>query len=250
MNLIVLMAGPSNLFQNEKQIYPKALIEINGSTIIDRVIKNLNPLIGTSKKIVFIIKKGDNKKFHIANVISLLVPKAKIIEAGGVTSGAACTALLAVDYLNDKQPLLIINGDQIIDTDYLKILKKFTYDDVDAGTIVFDSIHPRWSYVKLDSNAKVIEAAEKNPISKNATAGFYFFKSAEIFSKFAKKMILKDANVDDNYYICPIFNEMILEQKDINVIEIKPHQYHSFMSPETLMNYKEFLDFEIKNEKK
>jgi NDP-sugar pyrophosphorylase family protein len=244
MNVIVLMAGSSDLFQNVRQKYPKPLIEINGSTIIDRVIKNLTPVFESSDRVVFIIKKNDNMKFHIGNVINLLVPKGIIVEVVGETAGAACTALLAVEHLNDSQQLLIINGDQIIDTDYLEILKKFNDDEVDAGTIVFNSIHPRWSYVKLDTNNKVIEAAEKKPISKIATAGFYFFNRADEFSKYAKKMILKDANIEGSYYICPVFNEMVLDQKIIITFEIKPNQYHSFMSPETLINYKEYLDHE------
>ena len=147
---------------------------------------------------------------------------------------------LAVDA--DGNPILDTNGDQIIDTDYLDILGAFKDSEADAGTVVFESIHPRWSYVKVSDDGNVIESAEKKPISNIATAGFYLYKKASMFSKFTKKMIMKDANVDDIFYICPVFNEMVLEQKIIKTFTIKPQQYHSFMSPEMLINYKEFLN--------
>jgi dTDP-glucose pyrophosphorylase len=242
MNLIVLMAGPSDLFQNVNQKYPKFLIEINGRTIIDRVVENLTPLYTYCDNIIFIIKKSDSQKFHLKNVIHLLVPQASVVEVNGETAGAACTSLLAIEHLDDDQLLIITNGDQIIDTDYLDILGAFKDSEADAGTVVFESIHPRWSYVKVSDDGNVIESAEKKPISNIATAGFYLYKKASMFSKFTKKMIMKDANVDDIFYICPVFNEMVLEQKIIKTFTIKPQQYHSFMSPEMLINYKEFLN--------
>jgi NDP-sugar pyrophosphorylase family protein len=242
MNLIVLMAGPSDSFQNVSQKYPKPLIEINGETIIDRVVKNLTPLFDCSNSIVFIIRKTDNQKFYLKNVINLLVPKALIVETNGETAGAVCTALLAIGHLNDDQPLIITNGDQIIDTDYLDKLSIFKDSEADAGVVIFKSVHPRWSYVKVGNNGNVTESAEKKPISNSATAGFYLYKKASMFVEYAKQMIMKDANLDGYFYICPVFNEMILEQKIIKTFTIQPQQYHSFMSPEMLIDYKDFLD--------
>ncbi|MDB3972309.1 glycosyltransferase family 2 protein [Candidatus Thioglobus sp.] len=242
MNLIVLAAGPSDLFQNTIQKYPKPLIEINGRTIIDRVVENLTHLYTHCDNIIFIIKKSDNQKFHLKNVINLLVPQSLVVEVSGETAGAACTSLLAIEHLDDDKPLVITNGDQIIDTNYLNILDAFKDSKADAGAVVFNSVHPRWSYVKVNNDGDVVESAEKNPISNTATAGFYLYKKASIFSKFAKQMIMKDASVDGNFYICPVFNEMILSQKIIKTFSIESQQYHSFMSPEMLINYKEFLN--------
>ena len=55
-------------------------------------------------------------------------------------------------------------------------------------------------------------------------------------------MIMKDAHVDGKFFVCPVFNEMILDQKLLKTIRIKPEQYHSLMTPELLMDYKNFLE--------
>jgi dTDP-glucose pyrophosphorylase len=240
MNLLILMAGSSDLFQNTTQKYPKSLIEINERALIDRVIENLSKVIIASKEIIFVIRREDEQKYHLGSIVQLLAPNSKVIEITNDTSGAACTALLATEYFEKDRPLLITNGDQIIDVNYLEVLEKLTDNNLDAGTIVFKSIHPRWSYVRLENNL-VIESAEKNPISKLATAGFYWYKKTSLFSRFVKKMIKKEASLEGKYYVCPVFNEMILCQKKIGVVEISPDQYHSFISPEMLANYETYL---------
>ena len=128
------------------------------------------------------------------------------------------------------------------EADYLDKLSIFKDSEADAGVVIFKSVHPRWSYVKVGNNGNVTESAEKKPISNSATAGFYLYKKASMFVEYAKQMIMKDANLDGYFYICPVFNEMILEQKIIKTFTIQPQQYHSFMSPEMLIDYKDFLD--------
>lgn len=242
MNVIVLLAGDSQQFYDFGYKYPKPLIEINGSMMINRVLDQLYPLFDHGDKIIILIQREDNRKFHLSNIIKLLVPDAITVEINGATGGAACTALLSVDHIDHNSPLLIINGDQIIDLDYLTLLDSIVKKDCDAGTVVFNSVHPRWSYVKLDSKGNVVEAAEKKPISKNATAGIYYFKHASYFINSAERMILKDASTNDMFYVCPVFNEMVLDQKKIAITRIDLAQYHSLMSPELVSSYQKHLE--------
>ncbi len=241
MNLIVLMAGSSELFVETGEKYPKALIEIDGEPIIKHVVRNIQALIDMSDKVVFIVNEDESQKYYLKDIINLLVPDSCVMEVKGKTSGAACTALLAVEHINDSEPLLIVNGDQIIDVDYRHVMDEFNGADADGGILIFESVHPRWSYVKI-KNEKVVEAAEKKPISKNATAGFYFFKYASEFIRYTKQVIIKDANLDGNFYICPVYNEMILGHGYIKVVKIEAKQYHSLMSPDMVLNYKKFLE--------
>ena len=242
MNLAILLAGSSEIFKDKGQKYPKPLVEIQSRIIIDRVAENLKPLIDCSDKVIFLIRRDDDQKFHLSSIISLLVPKAKVVLVNGETSGAACTAMLSVEYVDDNKPLLLINGDQIMDADYLSFLEVFSKKGIDAGTVVFQSVHPRWSYVRTDNNDQVTESAEKKPISNTATAGFYYYKKAELFFKYVERMIMKDAHVDGCFFVCPVFNEMILDQKVIKTKKIKPEQYHSLMTPELIKDYKKFIE--------
>jgi hypothetical protein len=93
------------------------------------------------------------------------------------------------------------------------------------GVPAFNSIHPRYSYVRLEDGL-VVEAAEKTPISRNATAGFYWYARAQDFVDGAKDLIRKDAHVNGAFYVCPVFNELILGQKRVGVRALELAQYH------------------------
>ena len=127
-------------------------------------------------------------------------------------------------------------------TEVLQIIEFFEKNNFDGGIVTFEDVHPRWSYVKVDSESHVIEAAEKRPISKHATAGFYYFKRGSDFVESAENMILKDVAINNNYYICPAFNEMILKQKTIGIYEIKKSDYFNFKEQKGIEEYEKFLN--------
>ena len=53
------------------------------------------------------------------------------------------------------------------------------------------------------------EVAEKNPISDNATVGVYFWSKGSDYVKYAEQMIEKDIRVNNEFYVCPVFNQAI-----------------------------------------
>jgi dTDP-glucose pyrophosphorylase len=148
--------------------------------------------------------------------------------------GAACSALMAVDQINNEEELLLISADEYITEDVADIVKGFRKNKYDAGTVIFESVHPRYSYVNLDKNNLVLEAAEKNPISNNATVGLYWFKHGYDFVEGSMNSIRKDSSVMGNYYICPVFNELILKQKKIFAHKIDVSSYHPIKSQRQL----------------
>jgi dTDP-glucose pyrophosphorylase len=232
-----MMAGDSGDVFESGSKYPKMLTEINEKPMVEVVIDNLKPLFNTQNKVIFVIKKDDNDKYYLGNIIKLMIPYAHVITVEKETSGAACTALLAIEAMDDTASLLLVNGDQILDCNLQEILQEFNQKPVDGGVITFKSVHPRWSYVKVDDLGLVVEAAEKKPISNSATAGFYYYKKTLEFIQYTKRMILKDAHINGLFYICPVFNEMILDQKKITTFEISVGKYHSLMSPDKIKQF-------------
>ena len=235
MNIVILLAGPSDEFSESGHKYPKTLVEVRNRPIIEHVVDNIRPLFHENNKIIFVTRENDNTKFYLDNILQLLVPGSSVVPVYGNTSGAAISTLLSIEKIDNSKSLLIINGDQIIDENLLELVNRLKGSD--GGTVVFKSVHPRWSYVRCDEQGYVVEAAEKKPISNLATAGFYYYKRASDFIKFAKQMIMKDAHIDNNFYVCPVFNEMILAQKKITITEIDSNKYHSLMDPEMLSIY-------------
>ena len=90
---------------------------------------------------------------------------------------------------------------------------------------------------RLNEKNKVTETAEKRPISKSAIAGFYFFKRGSDFINASSKMIKKDANLNGLYFISPSLNELVLENKLIDIYKIDNEKYHTFYTPSKIKEY-------------
>jgi NDP-sugar pyrophosphorylase family protein len=235
INILIPIAGKNQFFSGSEYPFPKPLIEINGKTMIEHVIDDYN-FTDKEKRFIFIVNSEDCKKYHLDNVLNILTNHTcKIIKLENETKGAACSAMMAVEYIDNDTPLIISNADQLFDICLNDVITSF--DNSDAGVITFESIHPRWSYVRLNENRIVTETAEKRPISKSAIAGFYYFKKGSDFIRSSSKMIKKDASINGLYYISPVLNEMVLESKTINIFQIENNKYHTFYTPQKITEY-------------
>jgi len=238
MNILILMSGSSQAFKEAGYGYPKNLAEIDGQPLVQHVIGSIRRLKAEDARFICVIRRDENRKHHTGKVLQLMDASTTLVEIPEETAGAACSALLAADHIDNPSPLLIINGDQIItDSDPALIVSKFKAELWDAGVVVFEDVHPRWSFVKCDEAGLVVEAAEKRPVSKLATAGFYYFARGADFVAAAKKMIAKDAHLNGAFYICPVLNELILRQAKIGVHQIPRSNYWSLASPADVQAY-------------
>lgn len=241
LNILVPLCGKTLFFDTAEYPFPKPLVEINGQPMIQWVVDNLNG-IRQEKNFIFIIKTNENEQFYIENTLKLLTNNAcEIVKISHDTLGAPCTCLMAIDHINNDMPLVISNSDQIMDADLSQIVTHFLDRDLDAGVVCFDSVHPKWSYVRLDERENVIETAEKRPLSRFAIAGFYFFKHGKDFVRAAFRSIKKGVQVNGVYFISPALNELILENKGIGVFKISNSQYHSFYSPQKIEEFEKNL---------
>lgn len=232
LNILVPMAAPPEPFADST--FPKPLYEIAGTPMIQYVVSYLKKISGP-KRFIFIVNQSDVTRFHIDNILKHLVGgEVVILKHSRPTKGAACTCLLAIDFIQNEDPLLISNSDQFIDYDLNEMLSALRQQGADGGVLTFPSVHPKWSYVCVDEKGNVVEAAEKNPISKNAIAGLYYFRRGAFFVEAAKKSIFRGASVNDLFYVAPVLNEMILENRNIRRHEISKEKHHSFYSIEKI----------------
>jgi NDP-sugar pyrophosphorylase family protein len=242
VKLLVLMAGDSSAFEEAGHVYPKNLVEIDGLPLAQRVVEHLDPVIERCSKSVFLIGEAEHRRFHTGDVIRLLVPGAEIVTVPTVETGAACTALHAIGHISDDEPLLVVNGDQILEVDLISAIDSFEERDLDGGVVTFDGVHPRWSYVRTGTEGLVTEAAEKRPISRLATAGTYWFRRGQDFVDAVMAMIRKDASVDGRFYVCPAYNELILRQGRIGTYHVPRDAYFSLSSPRGVEAYEHHLE--------
>lgn len=217
LNVLIPMAGAGSRFAAAGYTFPKPLIEVNGKPMIQVVVENLN----IEANYTFIVQKEHYEKYSLQYLLNLIVPNCNIIQVDSVTEGAACTTLLAKEIIDNDNPLLMANSDQFMEWNSNECLYAFNADGVDAGILTFKSTHPKWSYVKIGDDGFVSEVAEKKPISDNATVGVYYWKRGSDYVKYAEQMIEKNIRTNNEFYICPVFNESIIDNKKIRVKEIE-----------------------------
>lgn len=235
------MAGKGSRFQEAGYTFPKPLIDIKDKTMIEVVIDNLKP--STDYRFIFIAQKEHCEKYDVYNVLKRATDnKFELIQIDGVTEGAACTVLLAKKFINTDENLIIANSDQFIDIQPNQFALAAQQSSVDGMIMTFEATHPKWSYARVDEAGKVIEVAEKKVISNHATTGIYFFKKGSDFVNAAESMIMKNIRHNNEFYVCPVFNEMILNKKNIHVFEIPATKMHGLGTPEDLNLFMQKLD--------
>ena len=233
LNILIPMAGAGKRFEQAGYTFPKPLIDVKGRPMIQVVTENLN----IKANYIYVVQKEHREKYNLDTLLNLITPGCKIVETEGVTEGAACTALLAKKYIDNNKPLFFANSDQFVEWDSTEFLYKMNETDADGGIVTFKATHPKWSFAKLNKEGLVTEVAEKNPISDIATVGFYYWKKGSDFVKYAEEMIEKDIRVNNEFYVCPVFNQAIKDKKEIRTYNIS--KMWGLGTPEDLKNFLE-----------
>ena len=220
----------------EDNYYPQNVVDINGKPMIEHVIENYAMLEDVRYTVCLFREECD--KFHTDKIVSVLTGgNCNIIKQENMTGGALCTALLTVDYVGTDDELIITNSDQIITMGINEAVASFRKESRDCGVITFKSVHPRWSYARVDSENNVVEVAEKHPLSNHAIAGFYYFAHGSDFIEAAKDSLRKRETYEGRYFISSAINEIILENKSVGYYEIPVENYRSFYSPEKIAEF-------------
>lgn len=231
MNVLIPMAGAGSRFQQAGYTFPKPLIDVKGKPMIQLVVENL----GIDANFIFVVQREHREKYNLDTLLNLISPNSKVVEVDGITEGAACTALLAKEHIDNDNPLFFANSDQFVEWDSIEFMYKMNETDADGGIVSFRATHPKWSFAKIDEQGLVTEVSEKNPISDIATVGFYYWKKGSDFVKYAEDMIEKDIRVNNEFYVCPVFNHAIKDGKKIRTFDIS--KMWGLGTPEDLEHY-------------
>ena len=228
LNVLIPMAGAGSRFEAAGFTFPKPLIEVRGKPMIQVVVENLN----IDARYIYIVQKSHFEKYNLDYLLKIITPNCEIVQIEGLTEGAACTTLLARDYIDSEESLIIANSDQFVEWNSGETIYSFMADGIDGGIVTFKATHPKWSYARIDENGIVEEVAEKKPISDIATVGIYFWRRGSDYVKYADRMIERNIRTNGEFYVCPVFNQAIEDGKKFRIRNIE--QMWGLGTPEDL----------------
>jgi len=237
LNIVIPMAGAGSRFKSAGYPLPKPLIDVHGLPMIAAVVKNLTPSV--YHKFIFICQKDHEADYQIVSVLKSLVPSCEIILIDGMTGGAAETVLKAVSTIDNLNPLMIANSDQLIDFSIDFFLEKAEEADCDGFIMCMTSQSPKWSYLQFDDRNQITAVVEKEVVSTEATVGIYNFKHGRDFVENASEMISLRKKVNNEYYVAPVYTQLISRGGRVGFFNVG-EEYKSMIGlgiPEDLENF-------------
>ena len=222
-NILILAGGDDSLSDGFND-YPGYLEEIGRHSILERLFLNANKI--QDREFALVVLEQASSKYAIPSIVSALDQSVRVVSLPGLTAGSACSALYAACQMDAMGGLIILSANEYVDVDYEKVIDFFSSQECDAGTIIFRSVHPRYSYVKVDDNGLVNKAVQHKPISSDATTGMFWFKNTGLFCSAAEESIRKGVTSAGKYYLAPVFNQLLLQKNRIGVYRIQNDQYY------------------------
>ncbi len=242
MNILIPIGGRDKYFPEGSSVFPKPLIDIAGSPLVEHTLTCLLAL-NENYHFTFVVRDEDCRNFSLDNVIKIIThgKRTDIVRLKGPTQGAICSCLMAIGYLDPNEELIIANSDQVILPNLDEIIAEFRGRKLDAAVISFNSTHPRFSYICTDQAGRIIETEEKKVISHLGIAGFYYFRQSREFIEAAKQVLLNDNPIQGTFFISQALNEMILAGKVLGHHQIPSQGYFPLYSPQKIAEYEDAL---------
>jgi dTDP-glucose pyrophosphorylase len=218
LNIVLPIAGRGSRFAVAGYQQPKPLIPVHGSPMIAAVTRNVRPR--GPHRFIFVALAEHLEHAGMREALEASAPGCVIVPVSKVTEGAACTVLLAKEFINNDDALMLANSDQWVDLDINRYLDAMDAQRADGLIMTMKADDPKWSFVGLDRFNYVTKVVEKQVISNEATVGIYNFRRGRDFVRAAEQMIAKNLRVNNEFYVAPVYNELIEEGARIAIYNV------------------------------
>lgn len=234
MKILIPMAGNGQRFADADYQISKPVI-----STIDRVTGRQYPMVVcATKDLPGVNPDGSNiiyvdRDFHKADGVEEMIkehyPKAKFITVDRLTQGQASTCLLAKEYIDCDEPLLIAGCDNGMDFDYKKfclMAKKtdvlvFTYRNDESVLVNPDA----YGWMLTDEKGRITgtsikKAISNNPMKDHAVVATFWFSKGRIFIQAAEKMIAENDRINGEFYVDQVIRHVLDLGYRANIFEI------------------------------
>lgn len=208
MNKIWIMPIAGNGTRTRELGEFKPFIEINDKKIIEWFLISIIDKISNKDKFIFITTQYFNDKFNIKHELKELFSKynlknkLEIVLSDRTPQGPAKSVELALNYIQDNYPIIIINVDQFLLFNLPEVLNEKCYlvSNVDIGESK--------SYIEI-KNKKILEITEKVNNSNIASTGVYIFPNKNLLVESLTYIFENKIMYKDEYYIATAMNSLI-----------------------------------------
>lgn len=218
------MAGRGSRFVNIGITRPKPLIEVLGKSFVEWSIEGIRhtyPHVQNSD-FIFICHADHERDHTISEKLKVLAGQgATVLFTPMVTEGAACTVLLAKGHIDEGEDMLMVDADHfVVCSGFEKAREEARRNDWGGLIPTFERDAPNYSYARTDDQGNVIETREKQVISTHAAVMYYFTKW-KYFVSAAEAMIAKNIRYNNEFYMCPVYNEVIAQGHIVRTVPVE-----------------------------
>lgn len=235
MKVVIPMAGAGSRFALQGNQIPKPLIEVQGVTLIEHAIRSFD----VDAQFVFVTRTYSDHAHNtqLSNILSRLRPEHKEIQLSQVSQGASDSVLAAECLINNDEPLIVYNCDQIMQWDPQEFLKFITNTQCDGAVVLHKSSDPKHSYAVLNDN-KITRIVEKQCVSEHALVGFHYWRKGSDFVASAHKLKADFIfSGRPECYVSETYNYLIAEGAHIAPYHVAPHVYTPLGTPEDVATF-------------
>ena len=241
MNIIIPMAGRSQRFKDQGYIGQKYMLPIGDQTVIEGIVNCFAP----DDQFHFIISKNQvEETVGLPEFLDSIVKFSTVHVIDDHNFGPAYSVLEIIELVNDQE-LLITYCDFLVDWDYRAFLSFAAKWDSVIPT--FSGFQPAsfgenlFAYIRRDNEGRVLELREKQCFTKNrveepASVGIYYFRSAEIFSIYAREIIEDQCRDLPEAYVSLLANPMVRDGLKVATFDVD-----KFICLGTPRDYEEFI---------
>jgi dTDP-glucose pyrophosphorylase len=243
INLVIPMAGAGSRFVKEGYTTPKPLIEMAGKPMIQWALESFI-FQNAQVDVTLICQQAHIDKYNLKEKLERVVRNVfpetnfNLLSVDKLTEGAACTVLISKDVINNDQELIIADSDHHVKWSTSDFIRLIDYTESDGAILNFISHLSKWSFCEVRNDGFIYRVEEKNPISPFANVGVYYFRKGKDFVFAAEKMIENNLRINNEFYVAPVYNMLIEENKHILAYPISPQSMFEMGTPDDM---KEFI---------
>ena len=237
-NIVLPIAGRAQRFLDKGYLVPKPLIIVDKKHIIDWALESIDFAGVDDYRLIFIVRLDHINDFAIDEILKEKFGEdVVVVPVDHITEGSVCTCLLAQDYIDNDDELLIYTPDVYFQKPFN--LKEEVEDGLDGHILTFKANSAAHSYAQLDENGYVTKTVEKEVISEHAAVGVYYWKTGNMFVKYANELIEKNIRTNGEFYLCPVYNLMV--EDSLKIKTSRAEKMHVLGTPEELEFFKNYV---------